>query len=67
MKSSSAIIALPPSAPQRRDDQLEYLPAALRSSRSSEARQLCRLRKLIETDLFEGLIWPTAQQLKGLE
>jgi hypothetical protein len=34
---------------------------------SSEARQLYRLRKLVETELFEGLIWPSAQQLKGLE
>jgi DNA-binding GntR family transcriptional regulator len=34
---------------------------------SAEAKQLYRLRKLVETDLFEGLIWPTAQQLKSLE
>jgi DNA-binding GntR family transcriptional regulator len=34
---------------------------------SSEARQLYCLRKLVETELFEGLIWPGAQQLKGLE
>jgi DNA-binding GntR family transcriptional regulator len=34
---------------------------------SSEARQLYRLRKLVETELFAGLIWPTAQQLKSLE
>jgi DNA-binding GntR family transcriptional regulator len=34
---------------------------------SSEARQLYRLRKLVETELFAGLIWPTARQLKGLE
>ena len=34
---------------------------------SSEARQLYRLRKLVETELFEGLIWPTAQQLTCLE
>jgi DNA-binding GntR family transcriptional regulator len=34
---------------------------------SAEARQLYRLRQLVETELFEGLIWPTAHQLKGLE
>jgi DNA-binding GntR family transcriptional regulator len=34
---------------------------------SAEAKQLYRLRKLVETDLFAGLIWPTAQQLKSLE
>jgi len=34
---------------------------------SAEARQLYRLRQLVETELFEGLAWPTAQQLKGLE
>ncbi|HEX4195602.1 MAG TPA: GntR family transcriptional regulator, partial [Stellaceae bacterium] len=33
---------------------------------SAEAKQLYRLRKLVETDLFEGLIWPSAQQLKSL-
>jgi DNA-binding GntR family transcriptional regulator len=34
---------------------------------SAEAKQLYRLRQLVETDLFEGLIWPTPQQLKSLE
>lgn len=34
---------------------------------SSEARQLYRLRKLVETELFEGLIWPGAQQLRRIE
>jgi DNA-binding GntR family transcriptional regulator len=34
---------------------------------SAEAKQLYRLRKLVETDLFAGLTWPTAQQLKSLE
>lgn len=34
---------------------------------SAEAGQLYRLRKLVETELFEGLVWPTAQQIKALE
>ncbi len=34
---------------------------------SSEARQLYRLRELVETEIFKGLIWPTPRQLKGLE
>jgi DNA-binding GntR family transcriptional regulator len=34
---------------------------------SAEARQLYRLRQLVETELFGGLIWPNAQQLRGLE
>lgn len=34
---------------------------------SAEARQLYRLRQLVETELFGGLTWPSAQQLKGLE
>jgi DNA-binding GntR family transcriptional regulator len=34
---------------------------------SSEARQLYRLRKFVETELFEGLIWPTAGRLKELQ
>jgi DNA-binding GntR family transcriptional regulator len=34
---------------------------------SGEARQLYRLRQLVERELFEGLVWPTLQQLKGLE
>ncbi len=34
---------------------------------SSEARQLYRLRKLIETELFVSPIWPDAKRLKGLE
>ena len=34
---------------------------------SSEAKQLYRLRQLVETELFEGLAWPTTQQVNELE
>jgi len=41
-----------------------YFVAALSSS---EAKQLYRLRELVETELFKRLVWPDARRLKGLE